>query len=1186
MEAGPPRSVLPDLHSWRQCAWQDFDCRRPSDRRRHGDPFPLPRLGKPEDTTPLNRRLDGACGALNGLASAVFTRADFSNSSLPLTNVQSWMMGDLKRRIEAYGEKPDNLTEEEALRALGVGANLYSQEAKTVVDINLGEIKILSRKLTPTPAWELAPPHVKQYLKEFTCLVERPVGELEALQGHRDLVEPYWDPQLRNDRAERFRLYQKLHSCGLLTYRRRQKARVGFFAVGKKGNRVGNTQRLIVDCRQANALQQRPPTTRLATPAGLASLDYNQDTLRDLGFDVSPECWDPDISTGDVGDCFYNFSIPEACSWFSTGDVTCRTEMQTWGIEETLVYEEDVDTMEPLSLDEPVYVCFGGMPMGWSWALWIAQEVISHQCLVAVNGNSSELVKDKHPAPPILPGAAPLGIYVDNVHCFGGRRQDAESRMSLVAQHFESLGIPFEVDERDTGTCLETLGLSFSFGSHVRVRAKPQRAWRLWLATRALLRRRRVSGEALRVWLGHVNFHFMLNRPLLACLSATYKFSLLHLGHRFPMWPSVRKELKTVMHLLFVVEHNLSAEVCEEVHVGDASDRGFGLMTCRASRERIQHEMRYEERWRFITSDEMTDTVLYPLPFPASDQADGRLHVETTGGHTMRGISPLAGVGQHTLFGKWVREQTEDRHVQKSIKRRKRQLFGRNEVRPRSVIEAIRIPPISRTWCESKRWDLVCAHAWRDPHVHINEKEAQVCLMAIRRLSRTQRNLGKKALVLSDSMVSIMALSKGRSGSRGLNNICRRTAAYVIAGNFIISYRHIRSEDNPADEPSRRFGEDFVKWDRREGLAEAAGTHLCADSFERGECRALPTMPRRFSSNYDTSPKFFLELFSGTDNLTDAVKKSGMRTLPPFDVEKDPMYDLLNPGVQAYVFDWLESGAVFWVHLGTPCTVWSRARHNIHNWKKARRKEREAVATALFSVRVLEICLRRKIMFSLENPASSRLWDFPRMTQVFKCKDVMKIQFDMCQYGETYKKTTALLTNQPLFRHLSRRCRGGHQHTHLRGGVKVKLGGQWVWRNRTFLAGAYPRQFCWELARLALQDCPKGGQGQLSWGQRNAFLGMLQEAAYPPLSSSTAIDAAAAKTPSNCAHRELSEAKVYLQDNHVLFGHHTREDIQSHVQTQTERFAASEVQSQGGTGRQAASSSPTAPRFQDQPTDA
>ena len=38
----------------------EFDQRVPSARRRHGDPFPLPRLGRPRDSEALARRVDAA----------------------------------------------------------------------------------------------------------------------------------------------------------------------------------------------------------------------------------------------------------------------------------------------------------------------------------------------------------------------------------------------------------------------------------------------------------------------------------------------------------------------------------------------------------------------------------------------------------------------------------------------------------------------------------------------------------------------------------------------------------------------------------------------------------------------------------------------------------------------------------------------------------------------------------------------------------------------------------------------------------------------------------------------------------------------------------------------------------------------------------------------------------------------
>ena len=486
------------------CKWSEFDSRSPSVHRRHGDPFPLPRVGKPRQATELIQRLDDACGALNSLASTDFYKTD--NNRLSLTRVQLQMMDSLFDRVSSYGPKPSGLDEEASLRDLRCGANLYTQEAVNIADFDAEEMKILNRQLTPTSASELAPPEVRVYLDNFSTMVERTDEEREALRTTGSLVEPHWDPRLRHDRGSRDILYQKLFKCGLLTYRRRQKARVGMFAVKKKGDKRGNSQRLIVDCRQANSLMRRPPTTRLSTPAGLASLDFSQQSLADNGYsmdDVLQQDMQAGIETGDVGDCFYNFIVPRACSWFSTGDIVTRQEMRTLGIEEDHIFNEETGEMEPLSEDDQVYICFGGMPMGWSWALWMANEIICHQSLLAVGGSEANLVRDKKPAPHIKPTQPPLGVYVDNIHAFGGLEGEGGATMRKISQHFESLGIPFEVDNVDGCTTLDTLGLTFSVKGGVRVKARSDRAWRLWGATRALLRRRRISGEVLRVWLGH-----------------------------------------------------------------------------------------------------------------------------------------------------------------------------------------------------------------------------------------------------------------------------------------------------------------------------------------------------------------------------------------------------------------------------------------------------------------------------------------------------------------------------------------------------------------------------------------------------------------------------------------------------------------------------------------------------------
>lgn len=146
------------------------------------------------------------------------------------------------------------------------------------------------------------------------------------------------------------------------------------------------------------------------------------------------------------------------------------------------IFDDDSCCQTPLLDSETVYVCFGGMPMGWSWALWMANEIICHQALQAVDGSPLELVWDKRMAPPIRPSEPPIGVYVDNVHTFGGKAGEASSRMQQIAQRFEDLGIPFEVDNVDGATTLDTLGLTFDFSDGVRVRAKRERAWRLWYA--------------------------------------------------------------------------------------------------------------------------------------------------------------------------------------------------------------------------------------------------------------------------------------------------------------------------------------------------------------------------------------------------------------------------------------------------------------------------------------------------------------------------------------------------------------------------------------------------------------------------------------------------------------------------------------------------------------------------------
>ena len=110
--------------------------------RRHGDPFPLPRLsnvGRGGPLSPfhlLQRRVDASARTLNHLAAVPFV-AGPASARLPLTQVQQWIMDDLHRWVALYGECPDDITEDSVMGDLGQRSDLYNQEAKHLVGIDL-----------------------------------------------------------------------------------------------------------------------------------------------------------------------------------------------------------------------------------------------------------------------------------------------------------------------------------------------------------------------------------------------------------------------------------------------------------------------------------------------------------------------------------------------------------------------------------------------------------------------------------------------------------------------------------------------------------------------------------------------------------------------------------------------------------------------------------------------------------------------------------------------------------------------------------------------------------------------------------------------------------------------------------------------------------------------------------------
>lgn len=133
-------------------------------------------------------------------------------------------------------------------------------------------------------------------------------------------------------------------------------------------------------------------------------------------------------------------------------------------------------------------------------------------------------------------------------------------------------------------------------------------------------------------------------------------------------------------------------------------------------------------------------------------------------------------------------------------------------VQPAPMSDPVRVPKSSKRSevspelpqsLKSAKFRTIIQHRW---HVqeHVNVLEARSALLALRWVS-TLHCPPSKILFLTDSAVLAGAASKGRSSSPSLLQVLRKLAAIQLATGFVIAWRHIKTDQNPADGPSRAF---------------------------------------------------------------------------------------------------------------------------------------------------------------------------------------------------------------------------------------------------------------------------------------------------------------------------------------------------------------------------------------------
>ena len=108
------------------------------------------------------------------------------------------------------------------------------------------------------------------------------------------------------------------------------------------------------------------------------------------------------------------------------------------------------------------------------------------------------------------------------------------------------------------------------------------------------------------------------------------------------------------------------------------------------------------------------------------------------------------------------------------------------------------------------KWRTVCGWTWRGPSEHINVLELRAVLCALRWKVVKQKASRQKMIHLTDSLVCLHTLTRGRTSSKKLRRTLARINALLLLSRSTAVWTYIHTALNPADAPSR--GKVRKKW--------------------------------------------------------------------------------------------------------------------------------------------------------------------------------------------------------------------------------------------------------------------------------------------------------------------------------------------------------------------------------------
>ena len=533
------------------------------------------------------------------------------------------------------------------------------------------------------------------------------------------------------------------------------------------------------------------------------------------------------IAQSDVKDFFYALTLwPGLATYFSLPPVPNDLRIKLGG---------SLPAGQTVPASGWVWPHLRVVPMGWSWAFWVAQRVHQHIALSSSGLGVDRPLLDHAPAPLLACGTPVILPYCDNLNVAGLDKDKVQLVKDKVVSGLRRAGF-LAHEELDATTAADSLGYRVD-GAAGTVQPAPAPLARLVSALRWVETRPRVTGRQLERLVGHIIHKLLLRRESLSIPRACYEFINQQYKQACKVWPSVAKEIRWIRVLLPLSSAELRRPWSSQVTMSDASLSGFAVAQTTWEEKDARAVARRSERSRYRGKEPAArprDEALPPRD-PFSDCST---------------VIPLSASGPDDPY----------------------------ELNPDYC-------ELSHHMLREADWVLQYAVPVRIPEP-IGVLEARGVVSAVRRELRAQAQFRCRHLHIGDNLGNTLAWGRGRGSSFPLLTASRRLAAYSIGANSKFYHRWVPSELNVCDKASRKWEASRKARATRPGGREASrrsAEHLDQGSGTRdaGPTTTTSTSPLSASSSLGTlhRPRDGRDLGSDTPGVRKAT--GALLRLPP-----------------------------------------------------------------------------------------------------------------------------------------------------------------------------------------------------------------------------------------------------------------------------------------------------------------